>query len=993
MRKLLLFPLFALFGFIPGFAQDIIHPDSTRQAWKELERRREVAKAKAQAGGSPVDLIRLGVWGEEFDSLSRNSTFVDSLEAYIWRSFLQADFRQAKGKVLLYGNIPNKKYLSDLIADGGEPLDIEVFYRYRILLAIEEWDIPAAKQYISLADTTSLDPVWVSYQSGRIDLWDKKYDEVQQLADSLISVNPGESLPWLLKAEAAFWLLDLETAEQALIECLTLDPFNADARFWYGYAIWRKRDAQLLDDMAAQWELALAINPYHYLTHWHWGNGHTHLTYADYFDSEEDQIRKSLTQVDANVGLVGFGSSTGVFSLIDSLIDTYSESIIPSLYMGSFYYQVPLRGFFGKSHRIEYWPKAIEEFLHILQEKPHYGPAHNGLAACIKQKQIEFLADYDSLESIISNTEISQPETFYSVFPDVKRYPGDRVANMVYSQLHTGVAYLDMLDSLDRTFAIPPLHEDLSIAMNNPWFRGATTFDNRQWMDIRGVGSGATGIEYVERGSHLERNVTLHEYVHLFHGTVLTDQERRRIRELYEQAMANDFTLDYYARNNEFEYFAQGFPAYFSEKKVHPLNHKSVNTRSDLLAKDPDLYGFIDSLVQRQRAYLEGDASALASNWAQTFLRLTDQALINNDQEAAAGYVNQAYKADSTYLPVYFAQVKLAALRSYWAEAERWFDRAEEQFPGSSEVARAKGNYVITLYETGLINAQKASAGYLELMRQAIAAETDDLLVAEWQAELRRTMFRFAQWDVIVTETESYLATGDTTSTYLRDLQDDAKADVAWIRGMLGYKEEAKTVFDELLNRKPQNLRYRIQFAEVLDALEEGSAVIEVVADMRDLYIASGNPQAKLEYLLAKNMKTDSLARITLDQERIPQVYQEKWAMIPVLMQDSSKANSWISQLPERRYPDKQAERKLLDAVSARIADDWEGYEENLEAAIKLNPFHLQARTMLIKYLLKNDRETKAERLILEGQLLPIYPGPDAPEWARYEFSDIGEEE
>lgn len=969
MRKLLLFPLFALFGFVPGFAQDIIHPDSTRQAWEELNKRRELAKYRAQNQQlfGYTDLVTLGAWDVYKTETARNIHLPQWTEAgleYLYRSSLFSDLEEAL----------------------NNPLEANLRMKYQILLAMQRWDLDSAKILLNQGKEFGIDSNWLAYQQGKIGLWEKRYEEVLAEADSAIAQDSTSSLAWLLKAEVAFWLLDLETAEEALIECLKLDPFNADARFWYGYAIWRKRDAQLLDEMAAQWELALAIHPLHYLTHWHWGNGHTNMTFADYYDPQEEEIRNLFRQATENNQLV---ASSEFAEILNQTERQYPESIIPPLFEASYYYSAQSTaqqhfGLLAKSQAI---------FQLILEEKPHYGPAHNGIAAVIKKKQILYLADYDSLESVISSTDISHPETFYSVFPDVKRYPGDRVAKMVYSQLHTGVAYLDMLDSLDRTFAIPPLHEDLSIAMKTPWFRGATTFDNRQWMDIRGVGSGATGIEYVERGSHLERNVTLHEYVHLFHGAVLTDQERRRIRELYEQAMANDFTLDYYARNNEFEYFAQGFPAYFSEKKVHPLNHKSVNTHSDLLAKDPDLYGFIDSLVQRQQAYLDGDASALASNWAQTFLRLTDQALINNDQEAAAGYVNQAYKADSTYLPVYFAQVKLAALRSYWAEAERWFDRAEEQFPGSSEVARAKGNYVITLYETGLFNAQKASAGYVELMREAISAETDDLLVAEWQAELRRTMFRFAQWDVIVTETESYLATGDTTSTYLRDLQDDARADVAWIKGMLGYGEEAKTVFDELLVRKPQNLRYRVQYAEVLDALKESKAVVEIVADMRDLYIASGNPQPKLEYLLAKNVETDSLAQITLNQERLPQVYQEKWAMIPVLMQDSAKANNWIAQLPERRYPDQQAERKLLDAVSAGKAEDRDGYEENLEAAIKLNPFHLQARTMLINYLLKNDRETKAERLILEGQLLPIYPGPDAPEWTRYEFSDIGEEE
>lgn len=974
MRKLLLILFFAVFGMFPGFAQDMIHPDSTRQAWEELERRREMAKAKIAAGDSSghLEQILLGDWVSAY---FRNHTWHSPSEAVHKVANLEYKFRENRFYAV-------EKSLEDVVQPNLK-------LKYQILLAMQRWDLDSAKILLNQGEEAGIDINWVAYQQGKIGLWEKRYQEVLAKVDSSITKDSTSSLAWLLKAEAAFWLLDLETAEEALIECLTLDPFNADARFWYGYAIWRKRDAQLLDEMAAQWELALAIHPLHYLTHWHWGNGHTNMTFADYYDPQEEEIRKKLLSIDSLPILTEQIIDT-TFNIINRITEEYPESVIPIMYEANFYYF--LDHYFQSNEPKVGFQQAQNSFQKALELSPHYGPAHNGLAAVIKSMRIYYLPENNALESGIFQTKIDHPETFYSVFPDVKRYPGDRVAKMVYSQLHTGVAYLDMLDTLGRTFAIPPLHEDLSIAMNNPWFRGATTFDNRQWMDIRGVGSGATGIEYVERGSHLERNVTLHEYVHLFHGTVLTDQEQRRIRELYEQAMANDFTLDYYARNNEYEYFAQGFPAYFSEKKVHPLNHKSVNTRSDLLAKDPDLYAFIDSMVQRQRAYLAGDPSALASNWAQTYLRLTDQALVHNDLEAAEQYANQAYQADSTYLPTYFAQVKLAALRSYWAEAERWFDRAEEQFPGSPQVARAKGNYMITLYETGLLKAQKAAADYLEYMREAISAETDDLLVAEWQAELRKTMFRFARWDVIVTETESYLATGDTTSTYLRDLQDDARADVAWIRGMMGYGKEAKTVFDELLDRKPQNLRYRVQYAEVLSALDEQAEVVNTISDIRDLYIASGNPQPKLEYLLATNIGQDSLILKTLAQERIPAVYQEEWATVAVLSRDSTKAADWISQLPERIYPQQQSRRKFLAAISAGIAENWEGYEEQLIEAVVLNPFNLLARSMLITFLEENGKYTKAARIAREGQLLPILPGPDAPEWARYEISTEGEE-
>src|SRR5690606_13496709 len=112
----------------------------------------------------------------------------------------------------------------------------------------------------------------------------------------------------------------------------------------------------------------------------------------------------------------------------------------------------------------------------------------------------------------------------------------------------------------------------------------------------------------------------------LFHGTVLTDAEVRRVRELYHDAMRNGRALDYYAANNESEFLAQAFEAYLSPVKAHPLNHKSMNTHDDLRRLDPATYAFVDSLIARQNAALEGDRDALAGNWAQVYTRLSEMA-------------------------------------------------------------------------------------------------------------------------------------------------------------------------------------------------------------------------------------------------------------------------------------------------------------------------------------------------------------------------------
>jgi hypothetical protein len=53
-----------------------------------------------------------------------------------------------------------------------------------------------------------------------------------------------------------------------------------------------------LDDMAAQWNLALDIHPLHHVAQWHFGNGYTNLTYADYVHASDSIVPERLRPAD-----------------------------------------------------------------------------------------------------------------------------------------------------------------------------------------------------------------------------------------------------------------------------------------------------------------------------------------------------------------------------------------------------------------------------------------------------------------------------------------------------------------------------------------------------------------------------------------------------------------------------------------------------------------------------------------------------------------------
>jgi hypothetical protein len=98
--------------------------------------------------------------------------------------------------------------------------------------------------------------------------------------------------------------------------------------------------------------------------------------------------------------------------------------------------------------------------------------------------------------------------------------------------------------------------------------------------------------------------VLAHEWAHQIHFKLPKDKQKEIIN-LYKSALERHTCLDEYAASNEYDYFAQGFDAYFSNYKPHKLLINSSNyldlyshTKSKLKKLDRPLYDFIDNLVK-----------------------------------------------------------------------------------------------------------------------------------------------------------------------------------------------------------------------------------------------------------------------------------------------------------------------------------------------------------------------------------------------------------
>ncbi|MEZ5987848.1 MAG: hypothetical protein R3F30_01720 [Planctomycetota bacterium] len=132
------------------------------------------------------------------------------------------------------------------------------------------------------------------------------------------------------------------------------------------------------------------------------------------------------------------------------------------------------------------------------------------------------------------------------------------------------------------------------------WLRGKRTFDGRSWDDVRGIGglAAATGVEALDEALGGGFQTLVHELAHQVHQFGMTEEQKRRVTELYRRAKAEGRVLDYYAASNEAEYFAQGVEAYFSFCKAagQPVTHG--HTHYELLRRDPALATLIASVVE-----------------------------------------------------------------------------------------------------------------------------------------------------------------------------------------------------------------------------------------------------------------------------------------------------------------------------------------------------------------------------------------------------------
>jgi tetratricopeptide (TPR) repeat protein len=972
MKRLIVYSTIALAISASTVRAQTIDPDSATLALKTLKNTQaELLQKSTATGPAQVALIdkmlKLGLWDKAIQLINAGSP-------------TSADYKLLKADYLI---LHNEFKAAELLVNGvllKQPAN-EKAVRLKAYLQIQAWRLPQAIATAKKSLAKNPNQEETELVMGRALLLQKKYPQALAIAKKAEAKNPNNAGAYLLEADVYFWDQHPEQAEAPLKKSLSIDPYNADARFSYGYAIWRRVDATQLNAMAAQWEIALAVNPLHFSTNWHWGNGHTNLTYADYAEKNDEEVRKALAPADSLFSANKINEAIAFTRVIQK---KYPNSVLPLMHRGSLYYSA-----FDTDRKLRL-DSAENIFRQILFRKKHYGPAHNGLSAVIKSKRIPYLSIYDSITHVLKTLKIADQKNFEKVFPDVAYYPGGMAKAMAYNQLYAATVYFPFLSKMGNVFRVSPLHIDLAITMRQPSFRYTTTFDNRQWMDIRGVGSGAADIEYVERGAYEERNVILHEYTHLYHGSVFTDDESRQVRAHYYKAMAEHRTLDYYSQNNESEYLAQTYPAYFEPVKVHPLDFKSMNTRADLIAKDPSMYDFIDKLVKRQRAYLAGDKSAMASNWAQVYLNLSNRGRRSGLDKMAA-YLDTALIYDGKYLPAYLAYSRIKSEQKDFAAAAQWLQKAETVNANYAPIYVAHADLVKAQYNAKLIDQPTAVKQQADYLNKATRLEDDYQELAANNIQLRETYRRNGQIADAIATAEDYAKNGATVSTYLRDRRDDAAAYVASLKSELGYPEPV-AVLQHLVEQKPQNFEYRTMYANALAANKLYDKAIATLQQAQRILKASGNGRPGFDLQIAEfyNYLGQKDSVVKYQPTSAPVLAQQgqggrnrntasnedglRYVRLLAATGKVTEAAALLKTFPptdDNAYLSEYnyTQGKIQEATQPELA------AASYETAIKYDPYFFKVYPWLISYYNKNGQAGKSEALKSNLKALKIQPG------------------
>jgi tetratricopeptide (TPR) repeat protein len=442
-------------------------------------------------------------------------------------------------------------------------------------------DAGRALHYIESA--LKLDPFSAEAQTGRagVDLLERDFRSAESRLRQIISRTPQLARARSMLGRA---LLEENKSAEAGAEAeraIALDPFDADALHTLAFV---KATEGRADEVRSLARRALALDPMNvgarrllsqYL------NGR-----AGYDQKVSEEARR---RYDRGVALKQSGRLREAAEEFESALRIYPR-----------YYRALI--VFGDLRlREENYELAVALARRAVEVDSDGALAHLELSYALwglQERARRDLGATDFAALFYSKTEPAIFDLTGEIFPDYSLL-ARRQQIVIDAAVAPLSAYLPALARLNARHYLIGFDQRVSDLGGFDDVINERTLDGRFYASLRGVGGrvAVSGIEHLDVAARGGFHAIAHEFAHQVHMTAMSREETRLIRKLYEQARRESRSLDYYAASNEYEYFAQGYEAFVSERKRPSAGVTARHTRGELLARDPELYRFLIKLT------------------------------------------------------------------------------------------------------------------------------------------------------------------------------------------------------------------------------------------------------------------------------------------------------------------------------------------------------------------------------------------------------------
>jgi tetratricopeptide (TPR) repeat protein len=453
-----------------------------------------------------------------------------------------------------------------------------------IYLAAEE----AGRARIFLDRALGIDPRSEAAITGlaEAELLDRQYESARARLSTWLEKNPSSARARAVLARA---LLELNRIAEAGVQAgraIELDPDDAEAHHTLAFIKASERKADEARRLALR---AVALDPY---------NAAARRLYSQYIDGQkgyrQDVSSAALKHYERGRELKRQGRAVEALAALEAAL-----AIEPRHYRA-------LVALSDVRLRRREWALAAKAASAAIEIDPEGAIAHMELSYAHRGMQEQSRIDIGAADFEASFYTGNAPPgagLTSEIFPDYTAL-AKREQAVIDGAVAPLARFLPALSRKGARHHLLDYDERASDIRGLASIAEGKTFDGRFYASIRGIGGRITvsGIEYIDMAARGGFHTIAHEFAHQVHMIAMDKEERRAISRLFERARREGRVLDYYAAANEYEYFAQGYEAYVSERKRPSAGVTARHTRQELMARDPDLYRFIAGLAAESHA-------------------------------------------------------------------------------------------------------------------------------------------------------------------------------------------------------------------------------------------------------------------------------------------------------------------------------------------------------------------------------------------------------